>query len=123
MTEHRFLHSPLRVLKAEVDHDPMDCCDDDPRKVWVVVGGWSYRRAVLTHAEPFLAAAGTDDVMSLEGKTFMASLDLLNPPPFEHEGGERLEWPELRLAPRMSEVYKTLGIEPPEGRGSDGAPT
>lgn len=116
---HRFLPSALHVLKAEVDHGRMDCCDDDPRKVWVVVGGWSYRRAVLTHAEPFLAAAETDDVMSLEGQTFMASLDLENPPPFEHEGGERLEWPGLRLAPPMSEVYERLGIEPPEGSDPD----
>jgi len=92
----------------------MDCCDDDPRKVWVVVGGWSHRRAILTHAAPFLEAAGTDDVTSLEGQTFMASLDLFDPPPFVHEGGERLEWPELRLAPPMSEVYKALGIESPE---------
>lgn len=113
VAEHRFLPSPLYVLKAEVDNDPMDCCDVDPRKVWVVVGGWSYRRAILTHAEPFLMAADTDDVMSLEGETFMASLDLSDPPPFEHEGGERLEWPDLHLAPPMSEVYKKLGIDPP----------
>lgn len=114
MAEHRFLPSPLHILKAETDGDRMDCCDDDPRKVWVVIAGW-YRRAVLTHAAPFLEAVGTDDVMSLEGKTFMASIDLLNPPPFEHESGERLEWPDLKLAQPMSEVYKALGIEGPEG--------
>lgn len=116
---HRFLPSTVRILKAEPDHERMDCCDDDPRKVWVVASGWSYRRAVLTHAEPFLKAAGTEDVMSLEGLLFMASLDLENPPPFEHEGGERLEWPGLHLAPPMSEVYKSLGIEPPEGSEPD----
>jgi hypothetical protein len=115
VAKNRFLPSPLHILKAEIDHDPMDCCDDDPRKVWVVATGWSYRRAVLTHAEPFLVAAETEDVMSLEGKTFMASLDLFNPPPFEHEGGERLEWPDLKLAPPMSDVYRALGIENPEG--------
>lgn len=113
MSGHRFLPSPLYVLKAEEDHDPMDCCDDDPRKVWVVVGGWSYRRAVLTHARPFLEAAGTGDVSSLEGMTFMARLDLENAPPFEHESGERLEWPELKVAPPMEEVYRALGIEVP----------
>jgi hypothetical protein len=99
---------------AEEDHDRMDCCDDDPRKVWVVVGAWSGRRAVLTHAAPFLAAAGTDDLPSLEGRDFLCRLDLNNPPPFEHEGGERLEWPDLRPAPPMSEVYARLGITPPE---------
>lgn len=110
---HRFLPSPLYILKAEEDHDPMDCCDDDPRKVWVVVCGWSLRRAVLTHAEPFLEVAGTTNVAALEGMTFMASLDLLDPPPFEHESGERLEWPELKLAPSMEEVHRALGIERP----------
>ena len=109
---HRFLPSPLYVLKAEGDHDPMDCCDDDPRKVWVVTS-WSLRRAVLTHAAPFLEAAGTTDVMSMEGKHFMARIDLSDPPPFDHEGGERLEWPELKLAPSMEEVHRALGIEHP----------
>jgi hypothetical protein len=111
---HSFLASPLYILKAEEDHDPMDSCDDDPRKVWVVVTGWSYRRAVLTHAEPFLEVAGTTNVAALEGMTFMAVLDLMDPPPFEHEGGERLDWPELRLAPSMEEVYRHLGIAPPQ---------
>jgi hypothetical protein len=111
---HRFLPTSLHILKAEIDHDRMDCEDDDPRKVWVVVGSWSYRRAVLTHALPFLEAAGTEDVMSLEGQVFLARLDLENPPPYQHEGGERLEWPELELAPPMSEVYARLGIAPPE---------
>lgn len=112
---HRFLPSPLYILKAEPDHDPMDCYDDDPRKVWVVVTGWSYRRAVLTHAAPFLEVAGTQNVDALEGMTFMAVLDLFDPPPFEHESGERLEWPELVLAPSMSEVHQALGIGHPEG--------
>lgn len=109
-----FHPSPLSILKAEDRAGQMDCCDHDPRKVWVVVDGWSFRRAVLTHAAPFLEAAGTDDLLSLEGKTFFARLDLNNPPPFEHEGGERLEWPELRLARPMSEVYKALGMTPPD---------
>lgn len=111
---HSFLPSSVYILKAEEDHGRMDCCDDDPRKVWVVVGGWSYRRAVLTHAAPFLEAAGTEDLASLEGEHFMTRLDLRNPPPYEHEGGERLDWPELTLAPPMSEVYARLGITPPE---------
>lgn len=110
---HRFLPSPVYILKAEEDHDRMDCEDDDPRKVWVVAS-WSLRRAVLTHAEPFLRAAGATDVMSLEGKHFMTRIDLGDPPPFEHEGGERLEWPELKLAPPMEEVYERLGIRPPQ---------
>jgi hypothetical protein len=110
---HRYLPSPVHVLKAEENHDRMDCFDDDPRKVWIVTG-WSWRRAVLTHAEPFLRAAGTTDVMSLEGKHFMTRIDLGDPPPFEHEGGERLEWPELELAPPMDEVCARLGIEPPQ---------
>lgn len=113
MPEHPFRPSPLYILKAEIDHDRMDCCDDDPRKVWVVVAGWSLRRAVLTHAAPFLTAAGTEDVTALEGMHFMSRLDLLNPPPFEHEGGERLEWPELTVAPSRAEMYERLGIEPP----------
>lgn len=112
---HPFLPSPLHVLKAEEDHDRMDSCDDDPRKVWIVVGGWSYRRAVLTHALPFLEAAGTQDVASLEGMTFLSAIDLLDPPPFEHENGERLEWPDLTVAPPLLEVYERLGIEPPQG--------
>jgi hypothetical protein len=110
----RFLPTVVSILKAEEDHDRMDCCDDDPRKVWVVVGAWSFRRAVLTHAAPFLAAAGTDDLPSVEGRDFLCRLDLNDPPPFEHEGGERLEWPDLRPAPPMSEVYARLGITPPE---------
>lgn len=75
---------------------------------------WSLRRAVLTHAAPFLEAAGTTDVMSLEGKHFMTRIDLSDPPPFEHEGGERLEWPELRLARPIAEICADLGIEPPQ---------
>jgi hypothetical protein len=110
---HRYHPSPVYILKAEEDHDRMDCEDDDPRKVWVVAS-WSFRRAVLTHAEPFLRAAGTTDVMSLEGKHFMTRIDLSDPPPFEHEGGERLEWPELRLARPLAEIRAELGIEPPQ---------
>lgn len=108
--DHPFRRSPVRVLKAEIDHSPMDCCDSDPRKVWVVAVGWTYRRAVLTHAEPFLEAAGLTDVEALEDMIFMASLDLNNPPPFEHEGGERLEWPDLVVAPSIEEIHQRLGI-------------
>lgn len=103
-------------LKTEIDHAPMDCYDDDPRKVWVIVPIWSYRRAVLTHARPFLEAADTDKMSALEGKVFLASLDPSGPPPFEHESGERLEWPELRLAPPISEIQARLGVEPPASR-------
>lgn len=113
MKEHNYLPSPVRIVKAEVDHDRMDCEDDDPRKVWVTTL-WSLRRAVLTHAAPFLEAAGTTDVMSLDGLHFMARIDLSDPPPFEHEGGERLEWPDLKLARPIAEICAELGIEPPQ---------
>lgn len=113
-TDHRYLPTVVSVLLAEEDHDRMDCEDDDPRKVWIVVGAWSGRRAVLTHAAPFLDAAETEDLATLTGRTFMCRLDLSNPPLFEHEGGERLEWPELKPTPPMSEVYARLGITPPE---------
>jgi hypothetical protein len=114
VTDHPYLPSPVRILKVDTDHGRMDCCDDDPRKVWVVTQ-WSYRRAVLTHAAPFLEAAGTDDLASLEGRVFMTRLDLSNPPPFDHEGGERLEWPELTLARPMREICEELGIDWYEG--------
>jgi hypothetical protein len=93
----------------------MDCCDDDARKVWVVVAAWSPRRAVLTHAEPFLHAADTTEITDLVGMLFMARVDRLSPPPYEHEGGERILWPDLRLAPSIEEVKKRLGINSHEG--------
>lgn len=108
MTEKRVTRwhpSLVRVLATE-SSGQMDCCDDDPRKAWVVAVGWSYRRAVLTHAAPFLAAAGTDDLKAIEGVVFTARLDLSSPPPFSHEGGERLEWPELAVAPSIEEIIK-----------------
>jgi hypothetical protein len=52
--------------------------------------------------------------MSLEGLHFMARIDLSDPPPFEHEGGERLEWPDLKLARPIAEICAELGIEPPQ---------
>jgi hypothetical protein len=92
----------------------MDCCDDDPVKVWVVVLGWSYRRAILTHAAPFLAASDYTDPYALEGMTFMARMDLGNPPPFDHEAGERIEFPELKMAPPMAKVYEDFGMSAPD---------
>lgn len=106
----RYYPSPVTVIAIDADGGQMDCFDDDPRHIWVSVMGWSHRRAIKTHAAPFMAAAETDDIYSLEGRNFMARLDLSNPPPFEHEGGERLEWPELTLGELHSQVREELGL-------------
>lgn len=108
-TPRRYYPSPITVLAIDSDGGKMDCCDDDPRHIWVVTA-WSHRRAVKTHAAPFLKAANTEDLYSLEGRMFLARIDLDNPPPFDHEGGERLEWPELTVAPSMDEVRADLGL-------------
>lgn len=106
--------SPVYVLAVSKSEGRMDCCDDGSAKVWVVVTGWSTRRAVLTHAEPFLKASGYTDPYALEGMHFFAKMDLGDPPPFDHEGGERIEFPELEIAPPIAEIHAELGMAPPE---------
>lgn len=113
MAENRLRQSFVWVLAAE-ERGPMDCCDDDPRKVWVVADGWSYHRAILTHAAPFLEAAGTDDLHALPNRLFTARLDLSAPPPFVDEGPEHLEWPDLTVCDDtpLEEIYEEIGFEP-----------
>jgi hypothetical protein len=76
----------------------LDCCDEDTAHVWVQVIGWTARRAFLTGAAPFVAASGKP-AADLVGERFTARLDLWNPPGNDDTDGERLEWPDLKLAP------------------------
>lgn len=112
-TEERRFPAIVSIVHVDVRGGRMDCEDDDPYKVWVTATSWSYRRAYLTHAAPFMEAAKVSDPYALEGMHFIAKLPM-TPPDVDHEGGERLEWPELRLAPPKHEVYERLGMEPPE---------
>ncbi|MEU0332195.1 hypothetical protein [Streptomyces sp. NPDC006193] len=99
-TDHSFGLSPLRVIAVDLDGVPMDCEDDDTAHVWVRVLGWSPRRAFLTGAAPFAAAARCQPA-DLTGRVFLARLDLNNPPSNDDTAGERLEWPDLCEAPPL----------------------
>lgn len=90
------LTTPVRVLSVDVKAGQLDCCDDDTAHVWVVVTAWSPRRAFLTGAAPFAAAANCPPA-DLAGRRFFAELDLYNPPGNEDTTAERLEFPGLRL--------------------------
>jgi hypothetical protein len=118
--EQRLFTAVVHVLHVDIRGGRMDCEDNDRNKVWVTASPWSYRRAYLTHAAPFMEAAEVSDPYALEGMSFMAKLPL-TPPPEEHEGGERLEWPELSPAPSRAEVKASLGIDlgGPEGMVTD----
>jgi hypothetical protein len=104
-TNHPFGPSPVRIIAVDLDPVPLDCEDTDTAHVWVRVLGWSPRRAFLTGAAPFAAAANCDPA-DLPGRLFLARLDLNNPPSNEDTAGERLEWPELRQAPPLPEEWR-----------------
>ncbi|MFE2424858.1 hypothetical protein [Streptomyces hokutonensis] len=89
----------------------LDCCDEDTAHVWVSVPGWSPRRAFLTGAAPFVAVSGKAPA-DLVGVRFVAELDLDNPPGNDDTNGERLERPELGIAPPIpAEWLRGLGGE------------
>ncbi|MFD5788658.1 RusA family crossover junction endodeoxyribonuclease [Streptomyces sp. NPDC127037] len=81
---------------APGDSGRLDCCDEDDAHVWVRVLVWSPRRAFLTGAAPFVAAAGVP-AAELTGRRFVADLDLAAPPE-DDDVAERLRWPGLRPA-------------------------
>lgn len=103
--DHPFGPSPLRIIAVNLDGVPMDCEDDDTAHVWVRVLGWSPRRAFLTGAAPFAAAAQCEPA-DLAGRIFLARLDLNAVPGNDDTAGERLEWPELREAPPLPEEWR-----------------
>ncbi|WP_228994762.1 RusA family crossover junction endodeoxyribonuclease [Streptomyces sp. DH8] len=88
----------VRVLAA-ADCGRADCCGA-PAHAWVRVEAWSPKRAFLTDAVPFAAAAGVPPG-ELAGRAFMAELDVATPPGNTDTGGERLEWPGLQIAPTV----------------------
>lgn len=94
---HKWLPTVVSVIAVE-EGGRLDCCDEDTAHVWVTVLGWSPRRAFLTGAAPFVAASGKE-AADLVGEHFTARLDLDDPPGNEDTNGERLEWPELEVAP------------------------
>ncbi|GAA2107852.1 hypothetical protein [Streptomyces synnematoformans] len=114
MTEPTRATIPLHVVAVEVDGGQLDCCDDDPVHVWVSVTAWSGRRAVLVQGTQFATAAGCPPA-DLPGKFFLAELDLQNPPPFEAEPGERIDFPGLRPAPDPPAEW--LGTRPRQTEG------
>ncbi|MFE7395162.1 hypothetical protein [Streptomyces sp. NPDC057557] len=83
----------------------LDCCDTDTAHVWVTVTNWSPRRAYLTGAAPFTAAAGCAPA-SLTGRMFTTTVPL-SPPGDTDTNGERLEWPELEECPPLPEGWLT----------------
>lgn len=91
-------HPTVVTVIAVEEGGRLDCCDEDTAHVWVRVIDWTPRRAFLTGAAPFVAAAGKP-AAGLVGSHFTARLDLWDPPGNEDTDGERLEWPDLRLAP------------------------
>lgn len=104
--EHPYGPSPLRVIAVDLDGVPMDCEDTDTAHVWVRVLAWSPRRAYLTGAAPFAAAAGCDPA-DLTGRVFLARLNLDAPPSTDDTAGERLEWPGLREAPPLPKEWRS----------------
>lgn len=89
--------TPLRVLSA----------NSDTAQVWVRVEAWSPRRAFLTAAAPFTAAAGLT-VPELAGRTFLADLDPAAVPGNEDTADEVLEWPRLVLVPEIPQQGGTV---------------
>lgn len=104
-TTHPYGPTVLRVIAVGLDGAPMDCEDTDTAHVWIRVIGWSPRRAFLTGAAPFAAAAQCEPA-DLTGRTFIARLDLDNPPSNDDTAGERLEWPDLREAPPLPKEWQ-----------------
>ncbi|MFF4388517.1 RusA family crossover junction endodeoxyribonuclease [Streptomyces sp. NPDC001552] len=102
----------VRVL-AVSSNTRMDCGEEDTAHVWVRVTAWSPRRAFLTGAAPFAAAAGVP-AAELTGRQFLADLDLDEVPVNGGPVGERLEWPGLVVAPKIPEQWG-MGAAPPEG--------
>jgi hypothetical protein len=104
---HKWLPTILSVIAVE-EGGRLDCCDEDTAHVWVTVLGWSPRRAFLTGAAPFVAASSKKAV-DLVGEHFTARLDLDDPPGNDDTNGERLEWPELQLAPPIPAEWLNNG--------------
>lgn len=100
----------ISIVAVELNFGQMDCCDDDTAHVWVSVSGWSPRRAFLTGAAPFAAAAECTP-SELMGRYFTAELDLDNQPGNEDTAGERLEWPALAECPPLPPEWATFGTE------------
>jgi hypothetical protein len=105
----KLLTTVVTVLAVE-EGARLDCCDEDTAHVWVRVTAWTPRRAFLTGAAPFVDAAGKP-AAELVGVRFLADLDLDNPPGNTDTNGERLEWPDLRVAPRHPAGNFTLGAD------------
>lgn len=105
---------PFHVIAVDLDGGQLDCCDDDPVHAWVSVTAWSGRRAVLVQGTQFATAAGCAPE-DLPGRFFLAELDLHNPPPFEAEPGERIDFPGLRPAPDPPAEWMGAGLRQTAG--------
>lgn len=93
--------SPIDMSRAVIEHALVNYgYSADTAHVWVSVPGWSPRRAFLTGAQPFAAAAGCAPE-ELAGRMFFADLDLYNPPGNDDTSGERLDFPGLRECPPL----------------------
>lgn len=103
-TGHPWGPSVLRVIAVSTDGAPMDCEDDETAHVWVKVPGWTPRRAFCTGASPFATTAQCDPE-DLIGRVFTARIDLDAVPGNDDTAGERLEWPDLRLAPPIPDEW------------------
>jgi len=111
------LTTVVRVLSVDVKAGPLDCEDDDTTHVWVVVTAWSPRRAFLTGAQQFAAAADCPPA-DLAGRRFFAELDLYKPPGNDDTTAERLEFPGLRRCRPLPPRWQQDAGRPAERRAA-----
>lgn len=82
----------LRVISADWDEIAMDCYDNDPVQVWILLPQVAGRRAFLTQGSKLLTEQGkdvtSDNAMALVGERFWVTLE--EDPPWEETLAERI---------------------------------
>jgi hypothetical protein len=104
----------LRVISADWDEIAMDCYDNDPVQVWILLPQVAGRRAFLTQGSKLITSQGKDvtseNAMALVGERFWVTLE--EDPPWEESLAERIPFLTVEHAPFMDDL-RILGLRKP----------
>jgi hypothetical protein len=104
----------LRVISADWDEVAMDCYDNDPVQVWILLPQVAGRRAFLTQGSKLITSQDKDvtpeNAMALIGERFWVTLD--EDPPWEESLGERIPFLTVEYAEAFDHL-RILGLRKP----------
>lgn len=104
----------LRVISVDWQDMRLDCEDNDPVHVWILLPQVANRRAFLTQGSKLIEAQGkeinAENAMALVGERFWVTLE--EDPPFEPDLAERIPFLTVELTPSFDDL-RVMGWRKP----------